>query len=61
MKVVLHLPDFGWPIAPEQLGQLAGLGIDTVIGRIDGIERRTPIEFLACYVLPAVTDMGGRR
>lgn len=57
-------PDDGGPACTElieQLRWLTGLGIDTVIGRIDGIERRTPIELLGRHVLPAAAELGGRR
>jgi F420-dependent oxidoreductase-like protein len=44
----------------EQLRWLAGLGIDTVIGRVEGIEQRTPLEQLARHVVPAVAQFDGR-
>jgi F420-dependent oxidoreductase-like protein len=44
----------------EQLGWLAGLGIDTVIGRVEGLEQRTPIELLARHVVPVAADMATR-
>jgi hypothetical protein len=53
-------PDNGGPACTElikQLAWLASLGIDTVIGRIDGLEQRTPIELMARHVIPAVTDL----
>ena len=42
--------DDGGPATRELIGQLqwlAGLGIDTVIGRVEGLEQRTPVELLA--------------
>ena len=57
-------PDDGGPACAaliEQLRGLAGLGIDTVIGRVQGIEQRTPVELLARHVLPAVAEMGRRQ
>jgi F420-dependent oxidoreductase-like protein len=53
--------DDGGPVTEELLGQLrwlAGLGVDTVIGRVEGIEQRTPLEQLARHVVPAVADLG---
>jgi F420-dependent oxidoreductase-like protein len=44
----------------DQLRWLAGMGIDTVIGRVDGIERRTPLEHLARHVVPVAAELGGR-
>ena len=45
----------------DQLRWLAGLGVDTVIGRIDGDDPRSTIERLARHVVPAVTDLGRDR
>ena len=45
----------------DQLRWLAGLGVDTVIGRIDGDDPRSTIERLARHVVPAVTDLGRHR
>jgi hypothetical protein len=90
VKLVLHLNDFGWPIAPTAIGgmyriertcayqfdvddggpltatlidglqHLADAGIDTVIGRVPGLERRTPLEHLVRHVVPAANEMTGR-
>ena len=54
-------PDDGGPACAEligQLGWLADMGIDTVIGRVEGIEQRAPIEYLARHVIPAVAELG---
>jgi F420-dependent oxidoreductase-like protein len=56
-------PDDGGPKCAElveQLRWLASLGIDTVIGRVEGLEQRTPIEQLARHVLPAAAELSGR-
>jgi F420-dependent oxidoreductase-like protein len=45
----------------DQLGWLAGLGVDTVIGRVEGLEQRTPIELLARHVVPVVAELPARR
>jgi alkanesulfonate monooxygenase SsuD/methylene tetrahydromethanopterin reductase-like flavin-dependent oxidoreductase (luciferase family) len=45
----------------DQLRWLAGLGIDTVIGRFDGDDPRTTIERLARDVVPAADELEGRR
>jgi hypothetical protein len=42
----------------DQLSWLAALGIDTVIGRLDGDDRRANVEHLACRVVPAVENLG---
>jgi F420-dependent oxidoreductase-like protein len=44
----------------ERLRWLADAGIETVIGRVPGLEQRTPIELLARHVIPAVTELPGR-
>jgi len=44
----------------EQLHGLADLGIDTVIGRVEHIEARRPLEWLARHVLPAVAEFDRR-
>lgn len=44
----------------DKLRWLAGLGIDTVIGRLDGHDPRTTIERLARHVVPAVGGLGRR-
>jgi F420-dependent oxidoreductase-like protein len=52
--------DDGGPATRELLDQLrwlAGLGVDTVIGRVEGLERRTPIEQLARHVIPAAAEL----
>jgi hypothetical protein len=54
-------PDNGGSATTElidQLGWLASLGIDTVIGRLDGDDPRATIEHLAHQVVPAVEDLG---
>jgi F420-dependent oxidoreductase-like protein len=45
----------------DQLGWLAELGVETVIGRVDGVEPRTSIELLGRHVVPVVAELGGRR
>ncbi|MCU1449718.1 MAG: putative F420-dependent oxidoreductase [Acidimicrobiales bacterium] len=45
----------------EQLRWLAGLGIDTVIGRVDGGDPRTTIEHLARHVVPTANELEPRR
>jgi F420-dependent oxidoreductase-like protein len=45
----------------ERLQWLAGLGIDTVIGRLDGDDPRVTLERLARYVVPAATELEARR
>jgi F420-dependent oxidoreductase-like protein len=55
-------PDDGGPATTALIGQLrwlSSLGIDTIIGRIEGLERRTPIELLAHHVIPAVAELRG--
>jgi alkanesulfonate monooxygenase SsuD/methylene tetrahydromethanopterin reductase-like flavin-dependent oxidoreductase (luciferase family) len=42
----------------DQLSWLAALGIDTVIGRLDGDDPRANVEHLARRVVPAVEDLG---
>jgi F420-dependent oxidoreductase-like protein len=52
-------PDAGGPKTAELLGQLRGLGklgIDTVIGRVDGHDPRPAIERLARFVVPVVAS-----
>src|SRR5439155_23507533 len=44
----------------DQLRWLANLGIDTVIGRVDGNDPRSTIERLARYVVPAAADLEAR-
>jgi len=44
----------------EQLRWLAGLGIDTVVGRVPDIERRLPLERLADQVVPAAAAFSSR-
>jgi F420-dependent oxidoreductase-like protein len=56
--------DDGGTATRELLGQLqwlAGLGIYTVILRVDGLEQRRPLELLARDVVPVAADMAGRR
>jgi alkanesulfonate monooxygenase SsuD/methylene tetrahydromethanopterin reductase-like flavin-dependent oxidoreductase (luciferase family) len=38
----------------EQLERLAATGIETVIGRVEGLERRAPLEHLVRHVVPRV-------
>jgi alkanesulfonate monooxygenase SsuD/methylene tetrahydromethanopterin reductase-like flavin-dependent oxidoreductase (luciferase family) len=45
----------------EQLQWLAGLGIDTVIGRLDGDDPRATIERMARHVVPAASELESRR
>ncbi|HWW53537.1 MAG TPA: LLM class flavin-dependent oxidoreductase [Acidimicrobiales bacterium] len=57
-------PDDGGPATKElldQLGWLAELGIDTVIGRVDGNDPRTTVERLARHVVPAAQQLQSRR
>jgi alkanesulfonate monooxygenase SsuD/methylene tetrahydromethanopterin reductase-like flavin-dependent oxidoreductase (luciferase family) len=42
----------------EQLRSLGALGIETVIGRVEHLEVRTPLETLARHVIPAVAEVG---
>ena len=35
-----------------QLERLAAMGVETVIGRVEGLERRTPLEHLVRHVVP---------
>jgi len=41
----------------EKLRWLAGMGIETVIARVDGLERRRPLEHLARHVVPAAAEL----
>lgn len=41
----------------KQLRWLAGMGIQTVIGFVPGIDRITPLEILGREVIPAVTEL----
>jgi F420-dependent oxidoreductase-like protein len=53
-------PDDGGPKTTELLGQLrwlADLGIDTVIGRVDGEDPRIAVERLARHIVPAAAEM----
>jgi alkanesulfonate monooxygenase SsuD/methylene tetrahydromethanopterin reductase-like flavin-dependent oxidoreductase (luciferase family) len=55
--------DDGGPRTKELLDRfqwLADAGIDTVIGRVPGIEQRTPLEQLARHVVPVVADLTSR-
>ena len=52
--------DDGGPATRElidRLRWLAGLGVQTVIGRVEGIEQRTPLEQLAHYVVPVAAEL----
>jgi F420-dependent oxidoreductase-like protein len=56
-------PDDGGPACAEILDQLrwlAGLGIETVIGRVEGDDPRWPIERLARHVLPLAAELETR-
>lgn len=55
--------DDGGPRTKELLDRLQWLadsGIDTVIGRVPGIEQRTPLELLARHVVPVAAEMTAR-
>jgi F420-dependent oxidoreductase-like protein len=55
--------DDGGPETKELLDRLRWLadsGIDTVIGRVPGIETRTPLEQLARHVVPAAAELTSR-
>ncbi|HKF90825.1 MAG TPA: TIGR03560 family F420-dependent LLM class oxidoreductase [Acidimicrobiia bacterium] len=55
--------DDGGPATRELIAQLqwlAGLGVDTVIGRVEGLEQRTPVELLARHVVPVIADLPAR-
>ncbi len=55
--------DDGGPRAKELIDRLRGLadaGIDTVIGRVPGVEQRTPLELVARHVIPAANEMTSR-
>jgi hypothetical protein len=41
----------------EKLRWLAGMGIETVIARVDGLEQRRPLEQLARHVVPAAAEL----
>jgi alkanesulfonate monooxygenase SsuD/methylene tetrahydromethanopterin reductase-like flavin-dependent oxidoreductase (luciferase family) len=52
--------DDGGPATRElidRLRALAGLGVETVIGRVEGIEGRTPLEQLARHVVPVAAEL----
>jgi F420-dependent oxidoreductase-like protein len=52
--------DDGGPATDElirQLSWLAGLGIETVIGRVEGEDPRRAVELLGRHVIPAVRDL----
>ena len=42
----------------DQLGQLAELGIQTVIGGVLNVEQITPLEIIGSEVIPAVAPLG---
>lgn len=53
-------PDDGGPATDallEQLQWLAGLGIETVIGRLDGDDPRTTVDRMARHVIPRARDI----
>lgn len=41
----------------ERLRWLAGMGIDTVIGVVPGVDRLSPLEVVGAEVIPAVADL----
>jgi alkanesulfonate monooxygenase SsuD/methylene tetrahydromethanopterin reductase-like flavin-dependent oxidoreductase (luciferase family) len=43
-----------------QLEWLAGLGIETVLGWVVGVDRIRPLEIMAREVIPAVAELGAR-
>jgi alkanesulfonate monooxygenase SsuD/methylene tetrahydromethanopterin reductase-like flavin-dependent oxidoreductase (luciferase family) len=45
----------------EKLEWLAGMGIETVMGWVVGVDRIRPIEIMGRDVIPAVADLGPRR
>jgi F420-dependent oxidoreductase-like protein len=55
--------DDGGPLTAkliDGLQDLADAGIDTVIGRVPGLEQRTPLEHLVRHVVPAANEMTSR-
>ena len=57
-------PDDGGPTTAKLLDQLhwlAGLGIDTVIGRLDGDDPRATVERMARHVVPTATQIETKR
>lgn len=53
-------PDDGGPACAkliEQLRWLASMGIETVIGRVEGVYALSPLEQLARHVVPAAADL----
>jgi F420-dependent oxidoreductase-like protein len=57
-------PDDGGPETEQLLDQLrwlAGLGIDTVIGRLDGDDPRRTVERLVRHVVPAASEIETKR
>jgi F420-dependent oxidoreductase-like protein len=55
--------DDGGPKTAEvlrRLAWLAGMGIDTVVGSMTGIERREPLTWLARHVVPAAAEITSR-
>jgi F420-dependent oxidoreductase-like protein len=41
----------------DRLRWLAGMGIDTVVGRVPGVDQITPLERIGRHVLPAVAEL----
>jgi hypothetical protein len=41
----------------ERLRWLAGMGIQTVIGRVEHVERIIPLEVIGREVIPAIADL----
>ena len=61
---------FGFDVGPdgrkageviEQLRWLAGLGVETVIGWVVGVDRITPLEVMGREVIPAAAELGPPR
>jgi F420-dependent oxidoreductase-like protein len=55
--------DDGGPRTKELLDRLrwlAGMGIDTAVGAVAGIEQRRPLEWLARHVVPAAAEIASR-
>jgi alkanesulfonate monooxygenase SsuD/methylene tetrahydromethanopterin reductase-like flavin-dependent oxidoreductase (luciferase family) len=54
----------GGAVTDEAIGKLrwlAGMGIETVVARIDGIDQRRPLELLARHVVPAAAEIEAAR
>ena len=46
--------------ALERLRWLAGMGIDTVVGSVAGVEQGAPLEWVARHVVPAAAEIESR-